>query len=120
MVPRFERSNEKPQVKLAEKHCAACNGTGHLAMVSTPKKPTVRTYPPQCGVCLGKGRVASGGSSPSEAALLFLLARLNVTATQTFVDHFAAGRCSEHVHSALRTSWPAWIFGHAAEIQIAF
>jgi DnaJ-class molecular chaperone len=50
---------KKPQVKLTEKHCAACNGTGQLAMVSNPKKPTVRTYPPQCGVCLGKGRVVS-------------------------------------------------------------
>ena len=49
----------EPRVKLPEKHCAACNGTGHLAMVADPERPTVRSYPPQCRVCLGKGRIAS-------------------------------------------------------------
>jgi DnaJ-class molecular chaperone len=47
-----------PKIKVPEKHCAACNGTGYPPVVVNTNKPFVRTYPPQCTQCLGKGRVA--------------------------------------------------------------
>ena len=47
---------------------------------------------------------------PSETALLFFLARLDMTAALTFIDLCIVGR-----RHAFRASRPAWIFGHAAQ-----
>jgi hypothetical protein len=66
-------------------------------------------------------RTANERGGPAEAALLFFLARLGMTTAQTLVGRFIVrGRNSEHVHSALGASRSAWVFGHGAQIPVAF